>query len=545
MSQRKPGKKSRKLKHSMASGGSSKAAKPPAEAAELLDVLAEKQLLPAELIDVARRDPPLCLGHYEIRAWLGEGGMGTVLRAFDTQLGREVALKLLADKREASVERFRREAQALARINHPNVVDVYGLHLEADVPFFTMELVQGQSLDRILAARGPKKEPEAWELLEQASAAMEHAEGQGILHRDLKPSNIMVESLGRDPRYRICDFGLAHLEELASSLTQDTRSRLVGSLPYMSPEQLRLQPLDARSDMYGLGVTLYELLTGKLPHRSLEGSDEEPEFLDVQALRPGISASLSQMVARLTRRRRDERPYSWSDVREFVRAARGGGVSSESGIVAAPAETEVETVPGGIYAVGHEGLESTIYERPRVQVELSSFSVDRALFKNRELLSLLAAFPKRPELRAWRKGEARRELEENPDQPLTGITWDEAAGIARLARARLPAQVEWEVFALQALQRGQAEEVEVFSCQEWCGDWVEFGFHKRIQTASAPPRDPRGRKPANRQHRVVVGRGRLSALPRRASYHLGFPPNSRRADLGFRLVNRGREGESG
>ncbi len=530
-----------RLRHSLADGPPPERGEVVAEAPEdfaaLLELLGARDVLPRELIERAREAPPLRLGPYEVRAWLGEGGMGTVLRAFDPQLGREVALKLLADRREASVERFRREARALARLNHPSVVEVYGLHLEEQVPLLAMELIEGESLDRVLAARGPLSEEAAWTLLEQASAALEHAEGQGVLHRDLKPSNLMAEGEGPDARYRLCDFGLAHLEDVASSLSDGSRSRLVGSLPYMSPEQLRLQPVDARSDMYSLGVTVFELLTGSLPQRSLEHSDEEPERLDLAAHRPGVAPGLAALVGALTERRRDDRPYSWAAVRDLVRAARAGALEGELALEAGAREP----VPAGVYVVGYEGLDATAYERPRVEVRLSAFAIDRAPFSRRELLALLAAHPGRPELARFERPDARGALAADPAAALTGVTFEEASAIARLARARLPSRLEWEAFALLALQRGTAEAWGLFALQEWCDDWLEHGFHARLARAGAPQDDPRG-APAARERRVVVGRGRGAAIPRRPSYCLGYPPGVRRADLGFRLVNRGREG---
>jgi TolB-like protein len=211
------------------------------------------------------------LGPYEILSTLGAGGMGEVYRARDTRLEREVALKilgrnLLAD--DAARKRFRKEAQALAKLNHPHIAHVYDFASEGGVDFLVMELVSGEPLSRRIEG-SPLPEKEVLAYGTQLAAGLAAAHGEGVIHCDLKPANLR---LTRDGGLKILDFGLAKLrhpanpEEATASLLS-TDLTVSGTLPYMAPEQLRAEPLDARTDLWGAGVVLYELTTGTRPFR--------------------------------------------------------------------------------------------------------------------------------------------------------------------------------------------------------------------------------------------------------------------------------------
>jgi serine/threonine-protein kinase len=208
------------------------------------------------------------LGHYRILDKLGAGGMGEVYRAHDERLDRDVALKvlpagLLAD--ESARHRFRKEALALAKLNHPNIEAVYDFDTQAGVDFLVMEYVPGATLSDKLAL-GPLAEKEILGLGGQLAEGLAAAHEQGVVHRDLKPGNLSVT---RDGRLKILDFGLAKLvrpvsdADVTASLTET--KAVAGTLPYMAPEQLRGEPVDARTDIYAAGVVLYEMATGRLP----------------------------------------------------------------------------------------------------------------------------------------------------------------------------------------------------------------------------------------------------------------------------------------
>jgi serine/threonine protein kinase len=206
------------------------------------------------------------LGHYQILAMLGRGGMGVVYRAKDTKLGREVAIKVLPDSLAQDPDRlarFNREAKVLASLNHPNIGHIYGVESQALV----MELVEGETLASLIKP-SPLPIETVLNYARQIAEALEAAHEKGIVHRDLKPANIMVTPAGL---VKVLDFGLARTEELfaagdpAQSPTTLSPTRagiILGTAAYMSPEQARGETVDKRSDIWAFGVVLYEILTG-------------------------------------------------------------------------------------------------------------------------------------------------------------------------------------------------------------------------------------------------------------------------------------------
>ncbi len=207
------------------------------------------------------------LGHYRILEKIGAGGMGVVYRAHDERLDRDVALKLLptdgfAD--ETARRRFRREALTLSKLNHPNIATVFDFDTQDALDFLVMEYVQGVTLaDKLAKAALPEKDALALGI--QIAQALEDAHEHGIIHCDLKPSNIMVTT---NRQVKLLDFGLAKLLRISGTMTTVSVpdvSKIAGTLPYMSPEQLRGHPADSRSDIYSMGTVLYEMTTGHRP----------------------------------------------------------------------------------------------------------------------------------------------------------------------------------------------------------------------------------------------------------------------------------------
>jgi len=206
------------------------------------------------------------LGHYRILEKIGEGGMGVVYRAHDEHLNREVAIKVLPSEKVsdgAAVRRFRKEAEVLSKVNHPNIATVFDFDTQGDVAFLAMELVTGPTLTERLS-HGALEEKEVARIGVQLAEALDAAHAQGVIHRDLKPSNLRLTVEGR---LKVLDFGLAklletQLEEMRT-LTTATHAA-IGTPPYMSPEQVRAEPLDGRSDIYSAGAVLYEAATGQL-----------------------------------------------------------------------------------------------------------------------------------------------------------------------------------------------------------------------------------------------------------------------------------------
>ena len=236
------------------------------------------------------------LSHYRVLAPLGAGGMGVVYRARDEHLDRDVALKVLPEKtftQEDSRARFRHEALVLSRLNHPGIGMVFDFDAQEDTDFLVMELVPGATLAARLSV-GPLAEDEALGLALQIAEALEAAHEQGIVHRDLKPANVMVTEKGR---VKVLDFGVALLRADRERQTIGaTRGRpAIGTLSHMSPEQLAGSELDGRSDIFAVGVLLYEMVTGKHP-------------FPLAAEAPLINAILNQAAAAPRRLRPELRP---------------------------------------------------------------------------------------------------------------------------------------------------------------------------------------------------------------------------------------------
>ncbi len=246
------------------------------------------------------------LGPYEIKAQIGAGGMGEVYRAVDTRLGREVALKMLPAEFTADPEqqrRFRGEARAIAALDHPNIVTIHSVEHIDDIHFLTMELVKGQTLEEMRQDGGPAL-PLFFDLAVQLAEALAAAHESGIIHRDLKPANIMVTDAGR---VKVLDFGLAKqqvadLEESATEVHTQAGA-VLGTAPYMSPEQVQGQQLDHRTDIFSLGVVFHELLTGERPFRgdnmaSLLSSILRDDPPPVTRINPRLPGALADLILR-------------------------------------------------------------------------------------------------------------------------------------------------------------------------------------------------------------------------------------------------------
>ena len=268
------------------------------------------------------------LGHYRIVRSLGRGGMGDVYAAEDSRLNRTVALKVLPSATAADpdrLKRFQREAQAVAALNHPNVVTIYSVEETNGVPFLTMELVDGATLDEMIPQRGmdlARLLQLAIPLADAVGAAHDH----GIVHRDLKPSNIMV---ARDGRVKVLDFGLAklrpepssHLEASAVTIEKLTSAHTVlGTAAYMSPEQAEGRPVDQRSDMFSLGILLYHVATGKQPFAgdtpmSVLSAIIKDTPAPAATINPRISPDLERIIRRCLAKDPSRRYQSAIDLR--------------------------------------------------------------------------------------------------------------------------------------------------------------------------------------------------------------------------------------
>jgi eukaryotic-like serine/threonine-protein kinase len=286
------------------------------------------------------------LGPYEILGPIGAGGMGEVFRARDTRLGRDVALKMLPTAFTADADRLRRfeqEARSAAALNHPNILAVYDVGAANGVPYVVSELLEGKTLRAILdgSALTTRK---AIEYGTQIASGLAAAHEKGIVHRDIKPENVFVT---KDGRVKILDFGLAKLADMPTvdgaraTMTQTQPGLVMGTVGYMSPEQLRAEPVDVRSDVFSLGATLYEMLTGERAFKGKSAVDtmtailkeDPPDFPEaVHASAPAIE----RIVRRCLEKSVDERFQSVRDLTFALDALSSASGIKPAAVVDAP-----------------------------------------------------------------------------------------------------------------------------------------------------------------------------------------------------------------
>ncbi|GAB4342070.1 MAG: hypothetical protein Kow0099_19280 [Candidatus Abyssubacteria bacterium] len=266
------------------------------------------------------------IGNYRILKELGRGGMGVVYKANQLSLNRMVAMKVLPQHLTSDpsfIKRFENEARAIARLNHPNIVQIYDVGHEAQIYYYTMEFIEGLSLDDIIYKEGFLELDRAMNIIVQVAKALQYAHSQGIVHRDIKPSNIMIDKSGR---IKVTDFGLA-LQERTTRLTME--GSIVGTPEYMSPEQAAGSVATGKSDIYALGVVFYELLTGKVP---FEGDtallvlnkiqNSEPEW--PRAINPDIPPDVEKIVRKMMARNPRARYQSCQELIQDIQRLRQG-----------------------------------------------------------------------------------------------------------------------------------------------------------------------------------------------------------------------------
>jgi len=268
---------------------------------------------------------------YKVTERIGTGAMGSIYKAEHQDLSKVFAIKVLHRhllKDEGQVKRFHREAMAASRLSHPNCISVQDFGQTEDGYFYiAMEYLPGQDLCKIIYDDGKLAPERAVHIAVQVLDALEEAHGNGIIHRDLKPENIMVQKLRSDPEYvKVLDFGIAKIRDCEpgeDSVFKTATGMVFGTPEYMSPEQIQGQELDGRSDLYSLGIVLYQMLTGDVPFSgesivevATKHMSEAPVPPDM--LCPDLPAALSQAVLKLLAKKRDNRPATAAEAKTLL-----------------------------------------------------------------------------------------------------------------------------------------------------------------------------------------------------------------------------------
>jgi serine/threonine-protein kinase len=307
------------------------------------------------------RGLPEKIGHYKIVSELGRGGMGVVYKGFEESLHRYVAIKVLGDHLacdEQFLSRFTREARAAGGLSHPNVIPIYYIGDDDGLHYFAMEFVSGRSVQSMIRTEGRIGNPRAAQIIIQAANGLAAAHDAGIIHRDIKPANLMVDERGV---VKVADFGVALPSEAQTKLT--ATGALMGTPGYLSPEHCMGESIDLRADIYALGVTYYEMLTGRMPFNAesplallRQILQEDPP--DVTQLNSEVDADAKRILMKMIARNRDERYQTCheviADLEEYLAAhgVRNVTASLASRSTAAPGAAAIPTMIIGAGATG-------------------------------------------------------------------------------------------------------------------------------------------------------------------------------------------------
>ena len=293
------------------------------------------------------------LGDFHILRKIGSGGMGQVYLARQTSLKRDVALKLLRgelNENLTALARFQAEAQAVAKLNHPNIVHIHQVGEADGLRYMVLEFVDGRNLRDYLARKGPPDLPVTLSVMRQVALALQKAHDQGIVHRDIKPENILVT---RKVEVKVTDFGLSRFFAGAEPATNLTQTGVTLGTPlYMSPEQVQGHAVDNRSDIYSFGVTCYHLLAGEPPFRGTSAFDVALKHVQEQPrpladLRPDLPPELCGMIHKMMAKNPDDRYQSAKDITRDLVKVRDGRTVVTGTLVRAPGTERPVTVGGG------------------------------------------------------------------------------------------------------------------------------------------------------------------------------------------------------
>jgi serine/threonine-protein kinase len=505
---------------------------------------------------------------YVVLSVLGEGGMGLVYKVKDTLLTQNVALKtLLPDftQHEEVLIRFINEAKVSLKLTHPNIIRVYDIRHLDKLYYITMEYIEGISLNDWLQERHDRDFGQVLDILEKVCSGLEYAHSMGTFHRDIKPSNIM---LTEDGRVLLLDFGLA---KLADGMGKITRLGGAGTPNYMPPEQKRGGDIDQRADIFAVGVLTFEMLTGGLPQLT-QASQLNPK------LNSGVDKILAKAIAKTPSERYGNILTFLEDLKNAI-ASRKVDAKDISKILET-SETEEKTItpkakikskptslpgmvviPGGHFWMGSAHEESKREsEKPRHRVVLPTYYMDKHPVTNQMYYSFMKDTG-HPEPTFWSDPKFN-----HPQQPVVGVSWDDAMAYAKWANKRLPTEAEWERAAKgtknliypwgNSFSPGMANidftmdrtspvgkfsgGIGDFGCLdmignvwEWCFDWYDEKYYSMSLVEN-----PLG--PDTGQEKVIKGGAwDTVSFNARNAFRFSAVPNTKSPNIGFRCVADG------